>query len=567
MLRSWPLLSLLFLLTVADGKMISFPGVHGRWSFVDKFCFDVINKDDLDKGIIQKPWLQVAVPVISDLAAARNYSIILYSDQEYSWPPARAIVEDDDLWKTNPYATCQQITQKCPSGNCSGGMVKSVYPLIFSDQGIISIPIAQSSRPRFWYIAIANCHGNTAPITVNFHFENTGGWFRREFGVDHQGILELNLVLVPIFSILMGNFLGRTHQEYRRQGDGAVVHAVVVWFIIIIFLELIEAIQKLLAHINMARRGTGEVNGYGTGAIASVMTLMLICNFSTGFRAVGVTFSTNLEDRTHWCIIFSGGIFILLFIFMMYLYELYFNDPMSTLNVYQTWPAVVLSCLRLPVACYYCYNIYRQVKTLPDQKKYYTRWGALFLAYILSPPFFIMAAHLYSPHIKYRSVDCTVEIVSFVAIIALSFMLWPGANLTVVLRNTYCLASSGPTHQPMGDSPMQLQPQPVDLSLANNQYADDQPASEMIDMQMDAVDDDNEQGLLSTHRDEELYVFYFYFLPTILSGRPMSSTVENQLIVHKSTSGTLICITQAHFLIKYNVFIIILYFFSQLSNS
>eukprot|EP01060_Flectonema_neradi_P007920 TRINITY_DN15638_c0_g1_i1.p1 TRINITY_DN15638_c0_g1~~TRINITY_DN15638_c0_g1_i1.p1 ORF type:complete len:528 (+),score=58.38 TRINITY_DN15638_c0_g1_i1:25-1584(+) len=507
----WQLLVFLSFIATTSGKVVSVSNVQGKWTFIDKFCFDTIESGNLTKGILERPWITVEVPKLADIPAAKNYTMVLYSDQGFSWPPARAIVDDDYLWSHDPYGTCIELTEKCPFGNCTtraAGMVKSTYRLSFSpDVRRFTVPISQTSRPRFWYIAIANCKGETPPISINFHFENTGGWFRREFGVDHQGILELNLILVPIFAILMGNFLGRTHQEYRRQGDGAVVHAVVIWFIIIIFLELVESIQKLLAHINMARRGTGQANGYGTGAIASVLTLMLVCNFSTGFRAVGVTFSTNLADRTHWNTIFYGGVIVLLFTFLMYLVELYYDDPMSTLNIYQKWPAVILSCLRLPIACYYCHNIYTQVKILPDQKQYYMKWGAVFLAYILAPPFFILAAHVYSPHIKYRSVDCTVEVVSFVCLIALSFLLWPGTSLTMVLRNTYCLASSGPTHVPMSDSPMQLQQvqttTAVDVTAGMDQPAD---ITEMVDMQMDtAGDDDNQVGLLSTVRDEELY--------------------------------------------------------------
>eukprot|EP01059_Diplonema_ambulator_P036522 TRINITY_DN9119_c0_g1_i1.p1 TRINITY_DN9119_c0_g1~~TRINITY_DN9119_c0_g1_i1.p1 ORF type:complete len:518 (+),score=136.39 TRINITY_DN9119_c0_g1_i1:990-2543(+) len=431
-----------------------------RWKFIDKFVFDV-------RGNTDGPGEPPLVEFWAENVPVDTYKFVLYSDQSYSWPAARGIVEDEDLWQTDEINACNTLST-CPDVlNCSTCMMRicpggiPLHPTCDGSghcHGTRAYPniqaINQHARPRFWYAATTNCEPDQSalkPIKVHVHFRNPGGWFRSEFGVDEQGILELQLIIVPFFAIMGGAYMGMTHRELRRQGDGAEVHAVVKWFLVIIILQILYYLDKLRTYLLVATNGEGHQVFEFAGFLASVMFMMLVVNFATGFSAIGVHFFTPMKDSSHQKVIGGLGLFLILWSFVLFVWTKVKQDPLYVQSPYQTWPSILLAAARGPIIIYYLYCLYNTMQEVPEQREYYKKWGLGFLLYLLSLPFFTILASVVSSHVQFRAVDITVDIATVVSMSFMCYLLWPGPGLTNVLSNTYTLSASGPTHIPMSD--------------------------------------------------------------------------------------------------------------------
>ena len=474
----------------ANGEVFSVT-TEGRFTFVGKFSFDTSDLSD-PNGPPEVQWHKVGQALVNNDS---NYRVVFYSDEDFSWPAARAIIKDEDIWKTDPVGACDRLNG-CPADQCGGCMMKTctsrnmnpICPELSKDgtwhctQGTTKHPyrepIRQQSRPRIWYVGITNCEKDATyahPISAEVTMINQGGFFRKQFGVDHQGILEFCFIIVPIFSVMAGVYCSNTFIERKKQGTGAQTHAVVKWFIVVIILQLLYYMDKLYTYWLIAESGKSKLTLSAAGFLASVMYLMLIINFATGFAAVGVDFLSRLKDPQHRIVVLGlGGLLIGLNLLLL-LWELLMYDPMSSnYDTYQSWPAVIMASLRIPIAVYFVVNIRKRVQEIPESRDYYMRWGALFFFYIISLPFLMMLAFVVSPHVKFRVVDVLSDLITVLSMCAMSVLLWPGAGLTVVLSNTYTITDDGDgamQHMPMQDDDAQDTGLSRSMSNLRNSFA------------------------------------------------------------------------------------------------
>eukprot|EP01060_Flectonema_neradi_P001090 TRINITY_DN10646_c0_g1_i9.p1 TRINITY_DN10646_c0_g1~~TRINITY_DN10646_c0_g1_i9.p1 ORF type:complete len:356 (+),score=62.67 TRINITY_DN10646_c0_g1_i9:584-1651(+) len=298
-----------------------------------------------------------------------------------------------------------------------------------------------------WYFVVSNCNGtdSDAEVTVHLHLINKGGWWKREFSINEQGILELYVVVVPLFGFLAVTFLSLVAWNWKR-GEGKVkeIPAIIKWFIIIVALYLVGWVQKLVAYISIASTGYGEPNGYGTDAVARVMLLQLVCNFSTGFRVLGESFR-RMKPSADCKVICVGGVVLLVVYFWMHISNPQLSDdrPRSTSSVYQTVPAIIAGCLALPIACYFCRNVWRQAAVHSEARSFFLWWGVVLLVYIISLPVGLVVD--YSPALtRLRNVECAVLISDLFGCIACGLLLRPRPWLSRVLR----LEFSSPDEEP-----------------------------------------------------------------------------------------------------------------------
>ena len=65
----------------------------------------------------------------------------------------------------------------------------------------------QASRPRFWFTSIANCDpslydASLGPFEYRLEMLNPGGFLRRHFSVDVQGVAEAYMAAVAVYVVL-----------------------------------------------------------------------------------------------------------------------------------------------------------------------------------------------------------------------------------------------------------------------------------------------------------------------------------------------------------------------------
>lgn len=68
----------------------------------------------------------------------------------------------------------------------------------------------QESRPRFWFVAVAQCSsaatvtpGEKVPLNYELHYLNPGGTFQRQFSKDRQLEFEASIAALCIYVVLL----------------------------------------------------------------------------------------------------------------------------------------------------------------------------------------------------------------------------------------------------------------------------------------------------------------------------------------------------------------------------
>eukprot|EP01062_Namystynia_karyoxenos_P078841 TRINITY_DN8185_c0_g2_i1.p1 TRINITY_DN8185_c0_g2~~TRINITY_DN8185_c0_g2_i1.p1 ORF type:complete len:562 (+),score=144.14 TRINITY_DN8185_c0_g2_i1:86-1771(+) len=477
-----------------------------RWHYIDQFVFDVADSYFGTGPPSLQYWV---VPDTRDPFQADSYALVMYDDETFSWPAAYGMATEDELWQRNATGTCEQLSRGCSF--CSSCMMKlcsgpdrlgsqcrnvsagartclpggwgddwerertSVAPggdyytgcpagteLCATDRWPTEAYIRQSARPRFWYAAVVNCGlQHDVGITMELEWRNPGGWWRSHFSVDRQGLLEMYTLYVPLGLALCFAYAARLWMAQREQGEGAYLHFVLKWWAVTVLCQMASFVFFWGHYLSYAGDGRGHPGVMWTAValrcLAALLFIILLLAFSTGFTVVGVSFSTPLMaplQRQRKILLF---IFAVLVIFNVIMYCLtasaMSNMPETVLhdNPYQTWAGILLACLRLPIAGYYLYNLNGTVRAAPEMLRFYQMWGGGFLVYILFLPVAMLLAHVASPWVMYRAVECSVDTVTFAAFVAMGALLWPGNRAQSALARTYTVADSGPSHMPIGD--------------------------------------------------------------------------------------------------------------------
>ena len=450
--------------------------VSGMRNILGTFLFDTVDGALGEGGLAPRGEMWVDS---EDSWKVENYTFVVYSDEPYSWPQTQAFVDSIE----NPFHSCRLVTyfrqliiRGIDKGDPSSPLFVT-YPLDGADwtyhgftmmnhnptslgkyysltrpmrpnctvspcEGFASnpfkFPCHQRLAPRKWYFTVTNCNGtNDEAVTIHLHLINKGGWWQREFSLEEQGILELNIIAVPLFVILVFVFVAFAVWDRRQRG---VTPAVVKWFLVILMLFLVEWVQKLFAYVSIANTGHGKANAYGAGLVARVMLMQLVCNFSTGFGVLGESFGGMSSVD---CKLISGcGVVLLVLFIWMYILR---SDDL-TASEYQTPPAIAVGCLSFPIACYFCRNVWRQLVAHSEARGFFLGWGVLLLLHVSSFPVVLLVADNSSALDRFRKVEWAVHVADLFGCVMCGLLLRPRPWLWRVLRSEFAASDEEPNY-------------------------------------------------------------------------------------------------------------------------
>eukprot|EP00756_Hemistasia_phaeocysticola_P053314 Hpha_TRINITY_DN2883_c0_g1::TRINITY_DN2883_c0_g1_i1::g.171450::m.171450 len=465
-----------------DGKHTKAQMLPGeRFLFVDQFVFDTTPRGDAQWKVRTVPpvvryWAETkeGKPLAPD-----SYGVVMYDDQPYSWPAVHYKFTDEDVWSRDPAAVCRNASRGC-GGNCWDCPMKlcgNPDPL-GSQCRVPDDTVANRNECRYedsvgytpnsttgecpMYLLVVNCGLNAASgITVHVKWENPGGWWRREFSMDRQGLLEMYTLYVILGAALYAAYAFKLYRNQQEQGEGAYTHIVLKWWFATASIQLVSFVFFWGHYISFAGDGIGHPwvmwTAVGLDTLAALLFMVLLLVFSTGFTVVGVTLGQRLLDPLRQTRRVIVGLFFVLLVLSVIMYCLTAREmtqvPESVPNdnPYQTWAGVMLACFRVPVALFYLHNLQNSCRQAPEMVSFYRRWGLVFLGYILFLPIAMMLANVVSPWVKFRAVQCTVDTVTLTAFALMGALLWPGHRAQRSLARTYSVAETGPCHMPIGD--------------------------------------------------------------------------------------------------------------------
>jgi hypothetical protein len=282
--------------------------------------------------------------------------------------------------------------------------------------------VYESTRPRFWYVVLANCK-QIDGVLYNLIFSNVNDSFwNREFGVNEQGInttyavftfILLGLVIAHMYGLqvqwtaMNSNFAAELISGFASLP--ALHRTFTAGLLIFLAATILESLHLALYCIN----------GFGSPMLHLFAFLMrLACQMLIMFLllllASGWSVSTeNIEHRVRIGSIFStlGVLYLVLFFWAAA------RDRASTLYIYDSLPGYTLAAVNAAVGGLFIHWLFESRDQEQDEgkKTFYYRLGVSYAWWFLSTALVIVVASVLDPWVREKTVTSMQLIVDTLA--------------------------------------------------------------------------------------------------------------------------------------------------------
>lgn len=402
------LCALLLLCGVASASVIHLhkSGHFSGWEYLSKFCFD--NQGDANPGTLK--W-----------AATGNLtglSLVLYDDQEFSWPVAYDHRGD---WN------CSLLIQSPPA--------KAVWDLVHTPS--LTVHVKDWAEPRFWYLVLAGCNQSTiAGFDLYVEFLNPGNFLSQQFSVDLQGELQLQVVffiLTFFITVIYGaGIIGeaalhfiRIGNSNKRDGFNQVRFSLTLIVIVILFSECIGLFLQMTHNLIFAANGVGSfgLDAIGTlfEMVSEMLLMLLLFLVASGYS---ITKSRlNIIEITIMVVVL---ILIPLLHLILLIWGIFFVDPASTLYIFDTLPGFLIAFLRLPMLLFFVFQLVRSFAAeVLRRKQVFYMFFSVFSFWWLVLPIITFFALFLAPYYRNKTV-VLMQVGSYTfALLILTVLMWP----------------------------------------------------------------------------------------------------------------------------------------------
>jgi len=381
-----------FFIKLLDAKVVqgSIDSNKRGWVMLDKFCFDE------DGGRVRVQF--------TDFTDNNDTLILFYSDQEQYWG------EIENMEK----ATCAQKVAKAKYS----GTIRSL-------SAQTSYRITQS-RPRWWYIGVANCKSG-----MNFEYKitflNTDSGFWKQFGWDEKGMYEMTVVFFLIQFLLSLTFvwilLSASWAKLQKK--------VPITFLMSSFAEMF-GLFFLMIHYSI-------YSWDGVGASELQYTYVYLDMFSQMTFMAAIFFLVKGWPANLRVLTFSQMAGLLLFIFNILAYVFLFTwytagwDHMSTLYMYDSIAGYIIIASRAATLAWCEYELYRSYKYEEDdsRKRFYVIFSVFVAFWFIYLPFNVIISHFMAAWVRQKVIFAIIFTLTTITFIIPAALFWP------VKRNPY----------------------------------------------------------------------------------------------------------------------------------
>lgn len=372
--------------------------------FLAKFCFDY----DLNRtaGYFN---ITLRSHESDSHASKGGLNLVLFDDQAESYP------KETSAWDKMPCET------KLKHARSKFSIQSST---LSSPEGFsLNLGMTEKLRPRWWYVAVADCSGTALQLEYSVHLSNPLHGWQQELSVDHYGVPYLCFFFLMAYGAvaalqLRANAIskasGKTLHPLVRLLTAGVCSGACAMF-------LFGAHYECYAH-----DGRGYPAMYLVGKIFQAITKFVIMSIFL-LVAQGRCISRALDNDDLWQLFKVLGPF-LLFCLALELWGEYAESRKYTTDfVYSTRFGEGLVLIDVGLLAVYAVNLQGSYVTerSPLKRFFYRAWGSLYGAWFFVLPASVLLAKALSPWVRFKVVMAVSNSAHVSAYAALVVGLWP----------------------------------------------------------------------------------------------------------------------------------------------
>ncbi|XP_076621963.1 transmembrane protein 145 isoform X2 [Colletes latitarsis] len=250
----------------------------------------------------------------------------------------------------------------------------------------------RSSRPRWWFIALADCSLKTG-LNVSYWISLTnaphGSFWREHFSADEFYILPELIVISFIYVILVILSLYIAMQLRARR----LLHVSYKIFVTSLLCQLVGILFEIYSYTILGLRGITIANvslmGQLLEACSDILYTILMLLLALGFT---VTKSTLTPRQTRWLICFACLHSFCQFSLYIYQYDVF--DPGLVLYIYESPPGYMLIALKLIAWVIFSLRCLKTIKKMSTKLHFYGSLFSLGSAWFLCHPLTVLCITL-----------------------------------------------------------------------------------------------------------------------------------------------------------------------------
>ncbi|XP_050456527.1 transmembrane protein 145-like [Cataglyphis hispanica] len=345
-----------------------------NWAFVARFCFLT------ERGTFRYHF-QLG-------GEERDLNLLLYYDGPHQWPtvyPSNKTCQEKESILNIDYGQIIPLNTSLRLSGC-----------LESDDGIVRCESQRrfiSARPRWWFIALADCSSKTG-LNVTYWISLTnapiGTFWKEHFSADEFYILPLLIATACIYVIVTTlSFYTALRLRSRR-----LLHISYKLFIISVLCQLLGLLCEIYSYVNLGLRGVSAENAHLLGQLleASSETLytVLMLLLALGYT---VTKSVLTSTQVRWLILFTSVTAVCQM--SLYIYQSEIFDPGLVLYIYESPPGYGIIALKLIAWFVFVTRCFKTIRKLNTKLHFYFSLIMLGSTWFLCHPLTILTITLF----------------------------------------------------------------------------------------------------------------------------------------------------------------------------
>jgi len=372
--------------------------------FLAKFCFDY----DLNRTAGQFN-ITLRSPLSDSHVHESKLTLVLFDDQAESYP------KETSIWHRLP------CNMKLKHARSKWSIPSSA---LSSPEGFSKhVGMTEKLRPRWWYVAVADCSGTALKLEYSVHLWNPLHGWQKELSVDHYGVPYLCFLFLAAYGAVAALQL---RANAISQASGKALHPLVR---VLTAGVCSGACAMLLLGVHYdcyANDGRGYPTMYFVGKVFQAITKFVLMSIFL-LVAQGRCISRALDNDDLWQLFKVLGPF-LLFCLALELWGEYAESRRYTTDfVYSTRFGEGLVLIDLGLLAVYTVNLQGSYVTerSPLKRFFYRAWGSLYGAWFFVLPASVLLAKALSPWVRFKVVMAVSNCAHVSAYAALVVGLWP----------------------------------------------------------------------------------------------------------------------------------------------
>jgi len=395
--------------TIKDGR---------EFSYMDKFCFG--NGEQCDGCLVTgRVW---------PTRVRSNERLLLFDDQQKSW---------ESIYN-HPTMTCEEKVKHAKWSQ----PIKKEY---LRDEGFFefSVNVREGLRPRFWYLVLTACGSPPVEAKWEVKWFNHGGWTKREFSHDDQGLLQLYIVctvLSTVVSIVYCVDRNYTSGHVRR------LHPM-TWWIAASTVFFTCNMAAHAAHLYMyAGDGVGlpvaKMIGRGLGVVYQVGLPVVLVAIAKGWNIN----SDGLKQDLRFGVLAVTTIAAYSAVFA---WHARIQDPASNQYMYDTLPGMGILALRIATLIWFLFEVWQTLQyyhSTATGRITYLWLGLIGGLWLISFPIYIAIAPIFGHQWRDQAVVILVVATDMVALLSVAAWFrasWVAEHFDTSGQVQYSASSSG----------------------------------------------------------------------------------------------------------------------------